>query len=64
MTLSFKERVVVLETEATERTSSAADEDDASMAHVRLGEAYEFAIHVKAITQLHFDTRERRKPCG
>ena len=37
-TLAFKEMIG-----ATERNSTAADEDDASLAQVRLGEACEFA---------------------
>ena len=42
---------------ATEWNSMAADEGDASLAQARLGEAYELAGHVEAITQLHLDTR-------
>ena len=36
----------------------AADEEDASLAQVSLGEACEFASHVETITQLHLDTRK------
>ena len=57
-TLSFKEKIVVPGTGATERNSTAADEDDASLAQARLGEANEFASHAEAITQLHLDTRK------
>ena len=38
--------------------STAVHEDDASFARERLEEACEFAAHVEAITQLHFDTRK------
>ena len=38
--------------------TTAAGEDDAFLAQVRLREAYEFAGHVEAITQLHLDTRK------
>ena len=59
--LSFDEKIATLGTEATEQNSTAADEDDdASLAQARLGEACEFAGYVEAITQLHM-TRERRK---
>ena len=57
-TLSFKEKIVVLGTEATERNSTAADEDDASLVHARLGEACEVASHVETITQVHLDMRK------
>ena len=57
-TLSCREKVVILGTEATEWNLTAADEDDAPFAQARLGEAYEFAGHVEAITQLHLDTRK------
>ena len=60
-THSFKEKIGK---EATEWNSTAADEDDASLAQVRLGEAYEFPGHVEVITQLHFDARKRETPEG
>ena len=58
-THSFKEKIGK---EATEWNSTAADEDDASLAQVRLGEVYEFPGHVEVITQLHFDARKREPP--
>ena len=48
--------------QATEWNSIAADEQDASLAQKRLNEASEFAGHVEAVTQLHFDSEEVRGP--
>ena len=48
---------MVLGTEATERNSTAADEDEASLAQARLGDAYEFAGMSR---RSHSDTLTRK----
>ena len=55
---SFKENAVVLDTEANERISAAADENDETLARGCFQETCEFAGHVETITQLHLDTRK------
>ena len=57
-THSFKGKIVVLGTEATEWNSTAADEDVEFLSRGRLQEACEFAGHVEAITQISLDTRK------
>ena len=57
-THSFEEKIVILDAEATEWKSTAADEEDESLVRERLEEACQFAGHVETIAQLHLDTRK------
>ena len=49
--------------EATEWNSTAADEEDVSLARGLLEEACEFTGHVETVTQLHL-TPKRQNLCG